>query len=133
MARFICLYRGKRPTKFTVYQPRGSDNGIPVFKEEASKYGLDDKRICTQAAFFDYDQDNDLDLFVIVNSQLMNDRNQTKPRNNGENSYTVDIFIKIMATRPLPMSLKSPELPTKASLWDLQSMTLIMMGGQIFM
>lgn len=90
---FVCTVGKDQPNLLYINQGV-SDNGIPVFKEEASKYGLADKRICTQAAFFDYDQDNDLDLFVIVNSQLMNDRNLTKPRNTGGNSYTVDILYR---------------------------------------
>lgn len=90
---FVCTVGKDEPN--LLYINQGPDtSGIPVFTEEAAKYGLDDKRICTQAAFFDYDQDNDLDLFVIVNSQLMNDRNQTKPRNTGTNSYTVDILYR---------------------------------------
>ena len=40
-------------------------NGIPTFKEEGAKYGLDLGLCSTQAAFFDYDLDNDLDMFLI--------------------------------------------------------------------
>jgi enediyne biosynthesis protein E4 len=40
-------------------------NGIPVFKEESARYGLDIALCSTQAAFFDYDRDNDLDVFLI--------------------------------------------------------------------
>lgn len=90
---FVCTVGKDEPN--LLYINQGPDkNGVPLFTEEASKYRLDDKRVCTQAAFFDYDQDNDLDLFVIVNSQLMNDRNQTKPRNKNPNAYTVDILYK---------------------------------------
>jgi hypothetical protein len=39
-----------------------------TFKEEAAKYGLDDKGLTTHAAFFDYDHDGDLDCFVLNNS-----------------------------------------------------------------
>lgn len=39
--------------------------GIPIFKESAKKYGLDIATYSTQAAFFDYDKDGDLDLFLI--------------------------------------------------------------------
>jgi len=39
-----------------------------TFKEEAAKYGLADKGLSTQAIFFDYDHDGDLDCMVINNS-----------------------------------------------------------------
>jgi enediyne biosynthesis protein E4 len=39
-----------------------------TFREEAAKYGLDDKGLTTHAAFFDYDHDSDLDCFVLNNS-----------------------------------------------------------------
>lgn len=39
-----------------------------TFKEEAVQYGLDDKGLSTQAVFFDYDHDGDLDCFVLNNS-----------------------------------------------------------------
>lgn len=40
---------------------------IPVFKEDAAGYGLDDDSHTTQAAFFDYDNDGDLDVYLIAN------------------------------------------------------------------
>ncbi|HEU4576410.1 MAG TPA: VCBS repeat-containing protein [Chitinophagaceae bacterium] len=39
-----------------------------TFIEEAAKYGLDDKGLSTQAVFFDYDHDGDLDCYVLNNS-----------------------------------------------------------------
>jgi hypothetical protein len=39
-----------------------------TFKEEAAKYGLADNGLSTQAIFFDYDNDGDLDCFVLNNS-----------------------------------------------------------------
>lgn len=39
-----------------------------TFKEEAATYGLDDKGLGTQAVFFDYDHDGDLDCYVLNNS-----------------------------------------------------------------
>ncbi|MGV3528969.1 MAG: VCBS repeat-containing protein [Flavisolibacter sp.] len=40
------------------------------FTEEAEKYGLDISGYCTQASFFDYDGDGDLDCFIINNSPI---------------------------------------------------------------
>jgi|TARA_B110000902_G_scaffold74956_1_gene88761 hypothetical protein len=42
-----------------------NENGIPLFKEQASKYNLDLPHYSTQASFFDYDKDGDLDMFLI--------------------------------------------------------------------
>lgn len=42
--------------------------GIPTFKEEAQKYGLDFIGYATQAAFFDYDLDGDLDMYLLNHS-----------------------------------------------------------------
>jgi hypothetical protein len=39
-----------------------------TFKEEAHQYGLDDTGYSTQAVFFDYDHDGDLDCFLLNNS-----------------------------------------------------------------
>jgi len=42
-----------------------NEKGIPIFREEAEKYGLDLPHYSTQAAFFDYDRDGDLDMFLL--------------------------------------------------------------------
>lgn len=42
-------------------------NGVPLFKEMAKEYGIADTTHTTNAAFFDYDNDGDLDLYVLVN------------------------------------------------------------------
>ncbi|MGN6800273.1 MAG: VCBS repeat-containing protein [Ginsengibacter sp.] len=51
-----------------LYVNQGLDkNGVPVFKEMAAEYGLNDSSSSTQAAFFDYDNDGDLDMYLSVN------------------------------------------------------------------
>jgi hypothetical protein len=42
-------------------------DGIPIFKDEAKAYGLDDDGYSTQAIFFDYDRDGDLDMYLLTN------------------------------------------------------------------
>jgi hypothetical protein len=39
--------------------------GIPVFKDEALQWNIADSAYSTQAAFFDYDKDGDLDMILI--------------------------------------------------------------------
>jgi len=41
-----------------------------TFTEEAAKYGLDNDGYSTQASFFDYDLDGDLDCFLVNNSPI---------------------------------------------------------------
>ena len=58
--------------KNLLYVNQGIKNGLPYFKEEASKYNLDFKGFSTQAAFFDYDLDGDLDMFLLNHSVYPN-------------------------------------------------------------
>lgn len=53
--------------KLFVNQGPGSD-GVPVFIERAKDFGLDLQTYATQAAFFDFDLDGDLDLFQLNHS-----------------------------------------------------------------
>jgi hypothetical protein len=41
--------------------------GIPTFKDSAKAYGLADTGFSTQAYFFDYDHDGDLDMYQVTN------------------------------------------------------------------
>ncbi|MDO6440301.1 VCBS repeat-containing protein [Cyclobacterium sp. 1_MG-2023] len=43
------------------------NNGIPIFKEMAASYGLNDMGYSMSATFFDYNNDGHLDLYVLNN------------------------------------------------------------------
>jgi hypothetical protein len=43
-------------------------NGIPTYLDKAKEYGLDFSGFSTQAAFFDYDHDGDLDMYLLNHS-----------------------------------------------------------------
>lgn len=80
----------------------GSSNGsTPVFSEQAATYGLDAPgTFSTQAAFFDYDRDGDLDMFLInhgvhfyspfINTNKL--RNERHP-NFGNRLYRNDLVV----------------------------------------
>jgi hypothetical protein len=68
---YICKASGYRALKGKnrLYLNLGPDpDGIPRFEERAADFGLDFSGLSTQAAFFDYDLDGDLDLFLLNHS-----------------------------------------------------------------
>ena len=72
---YVCASMDKSPEKRKnlLYVNQGLDKkGIPVFKEMAAEYGLDDTTHSTMAAFFDYDNDGDLDMYLVVNQIIPN-------------------------------------------------------------
>src|SRR5512133_398717 len=44
------------------------NQGDLTFRDEAKEYGLDFRGFATQAAFFDYDLDGDLDMYLVTHS-----------------------------------------------------------------
>ncbi|MET0243716.1 MAG: VCBS repeat-containing protein [Flavitalea sp.] len=53
-----------------LYVNQGVKDGVPLFLERAEEYGLADTSHTTMAAFFDYDNDGDLDVYLAVNQIL---------------------------------------------------------------
>ena len=79
---YIC-YSGKVDEDLRRNQLFINQGGLR-FEEKAKEYGLDDPGYSTQAVFFDYDNDGDLDMFLlnhnvkkIDNMELANYRGQT--------------------------------------------------------
>ena len=102
---YVCnsggLKDGNRANELYINQKNGA------FKEEAAQYGLDDKGLSTQAIFFDFDHDGDLDCFVMNNSYRpvgsfgynKNLRNTRDPKNGdrlyrNDNGHFTDISAK---------------------------------------
>lgn len=57
----------KAPNIFFINQGL-DEKGTPHFKDLAASLGLADSSYSTQAVFFDYDLDSDLDMFLLTNS-----------------------------------------------------------------
>ncbi|MBW3553655.1 MAG: VCBS repeat-containing protein [Gemmatimonadetes bacterium] len=68
---YVC-YAGRHASEQranALYVHQGlNDEGVPVFREMAAEYGIADTGYSTHAAFFDYDRDGRLDLYVVNNS-----------------------------------------------------------------
>src|SRR5688572_29135467 len=65
---YVCYSGNLRPENLVsqLFINHGNDNeGVPQFTEQAEQYGLAYPANSTQAYFFDYDQDRDLDLFLL--------------------------------------------------------------------
>ncbi len=70
MDLYVSVSMEKDPEKRQnlLYINQGLDkNKVPVFKEMAAEYGLNDTTHTTMASFFDYDNDGDLDVYLTVN------------------------------------------------------------------
>lgn len=78
-------------------------NGVPFYKDESHEYGLDFSGFSTQAVFFDYDGDGDLDMYLLNHTihqngtfgnraKLLATKNPLSGdrifRNNGNNTFT---------------------------------------------
>ena len=55
------------------------NSGKLTFTEEAARYGLADTTFTNQAAFFDYDKDGDLDLYLLTSTNRVRNPNQLSP------------------------------------------------------
>jgi enediyne biosynthesis protein E4 len=102
---YLTSTAGNNPSecKNRLWVSNGSRDGSdPTFTEMAEKYGIADKNQSVSAAFFDYDRDGDLDLYVLNNTLTkrmdafyrpkINDgsapNNDRLYRNNGDGTFT---------------------------------------------
>ncbi|HSR38333.1 MAG TPA: VCBS repeat-containing protein, partial [Phnomibacter sp.] len=66
-----------------------------TFTEKAAEYGLDNNGYTTQASFFDYDLDGDLDCFIANNSPIpVNTLNYANSRNVPAEQAPVAAFLR---------------------------------------
>jgi enediyne biosynthesis protein E4 len=70
--------------------PGGEGRGEVHFKEEAAAYGLADTGYATQAAFFDYDKDGDVDMYLLNHRLYSHSANNLQPKDTSGNSPAQD-------------------------------------------
>ena len=67
---YVCAtLRGNRANQLFLNKGNNAD-GIPTFEDVAPSMGIADTSHNTQAAWFDYDLDGDLDLYLLVNEMV---------------------------------------------------------------
>jgi enediyne biosynthesis protein E4 len=96
---YVCV-SGSSPNKKNLLFLNNHNN---TFTESAGTFGIAENRSCIHASFFDFDRDDDLDLFIITNpASYENKVNHIQPRklkgesestdilyrNNGDNTFT---------------------------------------------
>jgi hypothetical protein len=94
---YVCasIYKDSGRRKNLLYINQGNDpQGIPHFREMAAEYGLDASCHSTMAAFFDYDHDGDLDMYLTVNENVRTDNpNNFRPiHTDGSNPSTGRLY-----------------------------------------
>lgn len=75
---YICKSGNKKTTPDKRHNLFFINNGNNTFTESAARMGLDDDGYDVQSAFFDYDKDGDLDMFMIRNSFVNYNRNNAR-------------------------------------------------------
>lgn len=86
-------YLGGNPNLLFVNQGNDENNN-PIFEEQGSAYGLDLVGYFTQAAFFDYDRDGDLDCYLLANALESFQRNVSRPKITDGSGKSNDILLK---------------------------------------
>ncbi|MCY7422713.1 MAG: VCBS repeat-containing protein [Chitinophagaceae bacterium] len=84
---YVCATINKDPSKRAnlLYINQGPDkSGVPQFKEMAAAYNLADTGFSVHAAFFDYDRDGDLDMYLVTTTLAQ--RNSTRFDGGGDDN-----------------------------------------------
>jgi len=90
---YVC--KSGKPEGDRRYNELFINNGDLTFTEKASQYNLNIKGLSTHAAFFDYDKDGDLDVYILTNSgksvgvgfDLVRDQRNVPDPTNGGNKF----------------------------------------------
>lgn len=95
-------------------------NGDPLtFSEKAEAVGLDDDGYSTQAAFFDYDRDGDLDMYLVTSAMNVPNKNSIRDQVNERIMITTDRLYRNEGFDPVTNLPLFQNVSTEAGIiWD---------------
>ncbi len=84
--------RGSKASERTnlLFINQTAEKGSLSFEEKAASWGLADIGYNVQSTFFDYDQDGDLDVYVLSNDLVDFNRNVSRPKDRSGKAPSVD-------------------------------------------
>ncbi len=85
---YVCSSHSRDPAKRT--NRLFINDGKMHFSEQAAAYGLADTGCATQAVFFDYDKDGDLDMYLLNHRLYSNTNNNLSQKDTSGNSPAED-------------------------------------------
>ena len=110
-----------------------NSEGIPTFREAAEEYGIASTKHTRHAAFFDYDRDGDLDLYLLNNIiDLADPTSYRRKVTNGTAANTDQLFQNI-GNHQFKAVGKQRGFYMRGMVLEWRLETLIKMVGHIFM
>ncbi|GAC1382896.1 MAG: VCBS repeat-containing protein [Ginsengibacter sp.] len=93
---YVCAAVLLNDRKNLLYVNQGVDKktGIPIFKEMAEEYGLANNASTQMATFFDYDNDGDLDVYLVINELDGTNPNEFRPIRKDGSWPNTDILLR---------------------------------------
>ena len=88
------VYSAADAKKNLLYINTGLKNAVPVFEEKADEYGLADTSSTHMATFFDYDNDGDLDVYLLENDLTGQYANEFRPIKTDGSFKTTDKLLE---------------------------------------
>ena len=122
---YVCAvgnYKGLEGSNELYINNGAEPDGSVTFTEKAADYGLDFTGFATQAAFFDYDKDGDLDVYLLnhaVHTSRSYDRVSTRfLRNNEAGDYLFENqLISTKGLTPSGKAVKFKDVSQKAGIY----------------
>ncbi len=101
---------------FFINQGTDTPGGDVTFIDQAESLGLADRGYSTQAAFFDYDHDGDLDMYLLTNGLEDFSQNNARPKKTQGEGLSNDKFYRNVTPSDRPHQLVFTDVTREAGI-----------------